>query len=91
MTFKEILQQMRTQTQALINDTNVEQVAQVAKQIDSLEEAYNAQESELQGARASLVKYVKEYAFKDKATDVTGTEKTPTLDEALAEAFKETK
>lgn len=80
---------LRNFIQALLNENNVEQIAEVSKAIDSLEEEHKKTEEELKGAKNTLVKYVKEYAFKNKSEDKTGIEKAPSLDEAFAEAFKE--
>lgn len=87
-TFKETIATLREHTQALLNETNIEAIATVAKEIDSLEALHEQAEEELQGAKDNLVKYVKEYAFKEKSPDLTGTVETPTLDDAIEEAFK---
>lgn len=86
--FKETVVTLRGALQELINETNVDKIASMANTIDALEAEYDAQEKATQEARDSLVKYVKEYAFKEKAPDTTGTEEAPSLDDAIAAAFE---
>lgn len=89
--FKELATALRGAVQNLVNDTNVEAVAGIAKTIDSMEVEYETAEKETKEAKNTLVKYVKDYAFKEKPEDNTGVETPPTLDDAIAEAFKEEK
>lgn len=89
--FNEILAKAKEQLQDLVDGNNVEKIAGIAKTFDSLETEYKAVEKEKQDAKDSLVKYVKEYAFKEKEPDTTGTDLPPTIDEAIEEAFKDLK
>ena len=85
--FEEIMSQARGILQGLLNDSNVDKVAEGAKALDALTEEYKASEKEAQSAKDNLVKYVGEYAFKDKGSDDTHTEETPTLDDLFEKEF----
>lgn len=87
--FKELCATLRESVQGLVNETNVEKIAGVAKTIDAVEAEYETAEKETKEAKENLVKYVKEYAFKDKPEDKTGIETPPSIDDAIAEAFKD--
>ena len=87
--FEELVTGLRGAVQELINETNVDKIASIAQSIDNLEVEYKTAEKATQEARDSLVKYVKEYAFKEKSEDHTGTQEPPSLEDAIAEAFKE--
>ena len=80
--------QMRGTLQGLLNDENVEKVAEGAKALDSLEAEYKTAQEEAQSAKDRLVKYVGEYAFQNKGNDDTHTEATPSLDELFEKEFK---
>ena len=85
--FEEIMAQMRGQMQDLLNENNVDKIAQGVKTLDALEAEYKTAQKESQDAKENLVKYVKEYAFKDKPEDSTHTEETPSLDELFEKEF----
>ena len=85
--FKEVLAQTREQLKGLLNDSNIDQIAQANKGLDALEAEYNNAEKQASEAKENLVKYVKEYAFNDKAEDTTHTEEAPTLDELFEKEF----
>ena len=87
--FNDILTELRHSVQGLVNETNVDAIARIAKNMDSLEAEYKTAETEKQEAKENLVKYVKEYAFKEKGKDETETALPPSLDEAIENAFKE--
>lgn len=86
--FEEIMAQMKGTLQSLLNDENVEKVAEGAKALEALEGEYKSALQEAQGAKDKLVKYVGEYAFNNKSEDITHTEETPTLDELFEKEFK---
>ena len=85
--FEEKITQMKETLQSLLNDENVEKVAEGAKTLEALESEYKATQQEAQSAKDKLVKYVGEYAFKDKGEDSTHTEETPSLDELFEKEF----
>ena len=87
--FNEIIAQMRGTLQGLLNDTNVDKVAEGAKALDALEAEYKTAQEEAQGAKDKLVKYVGEYAFQNKGEDNTHIEETPSLDELFEKEFQE--
>lgn len=87
--FNEAAGALRESLKSMLTNDNVEQIAALNKQIDLLEAEHKATEHEVTEAKDTLVKYVKEYAFGEKQNQDTGTEKTPSLDEAFAAAFKE--
>lgn len=87
MKFEEIMAQVRAILQNLLNEENVDKIAEGAKTLDSLEEAYKASQKEAQDAKENLVKYVKEYAFQDKGEDIAHIEETPSLDELFEKEF----
>ena len=89
--FNELCTALRGAVQGLLDNTNVEKIAGIAKTIDGIEAEYNSAENEAKNAKENLVKYVKEYAFKEKPDDETGTAEPPCLDDAIADAFKDLK
>lgn len=86
--FKELLAGVRTGLKGLLNETNVDAIASISKSLDDMEQSHATTEAECQSAKDNLVKYVKEYAFKEKSVD-EHLDNPPSLDEAFAEAFKE--
>lgn len=86
--FNDLMGGVRTALKGLLNETNVEQVASITKSLDDMEHEHASTEAEVQSAKDNLVKYVKEYAFKDKQVDA-GLDKPVSLDDAFADAFKE--
>lgn len=86
--FKDLMAGVRTGLKGLLNENNVDAVASISKSLDDMEKVHANTEAEAQSAKDNLVKYVKEYAFKEKQVDA-GLDTPPTLDEAFAEAFKE--
>ena len=85
--FEEIMTQMKGTLQSLLNDENVDKVAEGAKALDALESEYKNTQQEAQSAKDKLVKYVGEYAFQNKGEDKTHTEETPSLDELFEKEF----
>lgn len=88
--FSEILTKIRNDVQGLVSPDNVEAIAPIAKGLDTLEEEYNISEQATKDAKENLVKYVKEYAFKDKSDLDTGIEQPMSLEDAFAKAHEKT-
>lgn len=88
--FSEILTKIRNDVQGLVSSDNVEAIAPIAKGLDTLEEEYNISEQATKDAKENLVKYVKEYAFKDKSDLDTGIEQPMSLEDAFAKAHEKT-
>lgn len=88
--FSEILTKIRNDVQGLVSPDNVEAIAPIAKGLDTLEAEYNTAEQATKEAKESLVKYVKEYAFKDKSDLDTGIEQPMSLEDAFTQAHAKT-
>lgn len=89
--FNDAANMLRESLKGMITADNVEAIASLNNQIDILEAEHKEAQKETQEAKDTLVKYVKEYAFNEKANQDTGTEEALTLDEAFAKAFSNIK
>lgn len=88
--FADTLAILRKDVEALTGAENVEQIANIAKSLDTLEAEYKTAEKETQDAKNNLVKYVKTYAFKETSGTDTGIEQPMTLEDAFAKAHEKT-
>lgn len=85
-TFAEILADLRAAITDLTTAENTEQIAGIAKSLDTLEDAHRSAEEEAKSAKENLVKYVKEYAFKKPSQDNTGIEPPVSIEDAFENA-----
>ena len=88
-TFAEILSQLRQDIQGMASTENVEKIATMAKSLDTLEELHKDSEKQANDAKENLVKYVKEYAFKNPSKVDTGIEQPVSIEDAFENATKE--
>ena len=86
--FKENLAQAREILKGLLNENNIDKVAEGSNALDAMEKEYEASQKEAQGAKDKLVEYVGKYAFKDEPKDDAHLESPKSLDELFAEEFK---
>ena len=88
-TFEEILASLRSDIQGMASSENVDQIANMAKSLDTLEELHNDSKKEAAEAKENLVNYVKTYAFKKPAQNETGIETPVSIEDAFENATKE--
>ena len=91
MDFKELLSRIKDNLKDLTSADNIEKIASLDKDINSLNECYTKQGEELQKTKDSLVNYVKETGFTKPSEDVDPTPKEISLDEAFNNAINNLK
>ena len=91
MDFKELLSRIKDNMKDLTSADNIEKIASLDKDINSLNECYTKQGEELQKTKDSLVNYVKETGFTKPSEDVDPTPKEISLDEAFNNAINNLK
>lgn len=86
--FQSNLNKIRESMKSLLNDSNVQTITSISKQIDELEAEHAKQEEELSKTKSTLIDYVKEYSFKEPPKKAVEEEQEPlTLDEAIQAAI----
>ena len=91
MDFKELLSRIKDNLKDLTSADNIEKIASLDKDIDSLNECYTKQGEELQKTKDTLVNYVKDTGFTKPSEDADPTPKEISLDEAFNNAINNLK
>lgn len=92
MTFKETISALKTMLKDSLNDSNVEFITKVDKELDNLSQTHEETEKELSKTKDKLIEIVKETSFKDETgpkLPQDHTDEVMSVDEALEASLNE--
>ena len=92
MTIKEIITSVKSLLKENLNDTNLEFITKLDKELDNISVEHEKTEKELVATKDKLIEVVKNTSFKDNSepsTEPSNTNTPMSVDEALESAIEE--